>query len=62
MRVLFEFTVIIPYIIGAIFGGNAHNPNGVAFFRALFIQFYLIVQLIHYLVVKYQKMKYEKDD
>jgi hypothetical protein len=57
LQVLFEFTVIIPYIVGAIFGRNAHNPNGVAFFFALFIQFYLIVLSINYFVKRYQRMK-----
>ena len=50
LQVFFKFTVIIPYLVGAIIGNNAHNPNDVAFLISLFIQFYLITIFISIIV------------
>jgi hypothetical protein len=55
LQVFFQFTVIVPYIVGAIFGSDAHNPNAIAFFIALFIQLYLIVLLVRFIVLRMKK-------
>ena len=37
-----QFLLIIPYVIGAAFGSDPHNPNDIWFFVALFMELYLL--------------------
>jgi hypothetical protein len=46
LQISLQPLVFFPYIVGAIFGGNAHEPNSVAFASALFVQFFTVFALI----------------
>ena len=37
-----QFLLIIPYVVGATFGDDPHNPNDIWFFVALFTELYLL--------------------
>jgi hypothetical protein len=56
LQVYLQPTVFIPYIAGAIFGSNPHNPDSLTFFITLFIQFYVIAIVLR-LVFKKIKQK-----
>lgn len=55
MQELAKGIIVIPYIVGAVFGDNPHNPSGPAFFATLFIQFYFMLMLIRFVIIRWPK-------
>ena len=44
------FFFVVPYIVGAVVAGNAHDPNSIAFFLALLVEVYAVIALASALV------------
>ena len=44
------FFFVLPYIVGAVVAGNAHDPNSLAFFVALLVEVYAVIALASALV------------
>jgi uncharacterized membrane protein YoaK (UPF0700 family) len=49
---LLQFLLILPYVVGAILGGDPHYPNDIWFFAALFIELYLLTLIIFFVTRK----------
>jgi hypothetical protein len=39
----FAFLYLVPYLSGAVLGGDVHNPNSVVFFATLAIELYVVI-------------------
>ncbi len=55
MEIFYQWLYVVPYLAGAVFGENVHNPNFTIFVVVLFAEVLLLTLVVRYIIVHSRK-------